>query len=53
VPAGKHSIRFSFEPQSFIMGSRVTTISQFLMVILLAIGAWLEWRKRKGEQAAA
>jgi Bacterial membrane protein YfhO len=41
VPAGNHTIEFRFEPQSYIMGNRVS-IWAVLITYLLLIGAALE-----------
>ncbi|WP_336514377.1 YfhO family protein [Pollutibacter soli] len=52
VPAGKHHIVFRFEPSSYTLGSRVTTITQFILLILFAAGIFLEYRKNKPEYSA-
>ena len=46
VPAGNHKIEFVFAPQSYIMGSRITTISQLVVLLLLLAGLLLELRKK-------
>ena len=51
VPAGSHKIEFRFEPQSYIMGSRITSISQIILVAVFLIALYMEFRRRK--QAAA
>jgi hypothetical protein len=47
VPAGSHKIEFRFEPRSYIMGTRITTICQILLVALLLLGAFMEYRRKK------
>jgi hypothetical protein len=47
VPAGNHTIEFKFEPASFSRGTKLTTIAQILVLLLLAGGIFLEYRKRK------
>jgi heme/copper-type cytochrome/quinol oxidase subunit 4 len=44
VPAGKHQIEFKFEPESFIWGSRISTIFSYLLLLLLAVA--LGWTIR-------
>lgn len=51
VPAGKHTIEFRFEPRSYIMGHRITAICQILLLLFFAVGVFMEYRKRKMEQA--
>lgn len=51
VPSGKHMIDFKFEPQSYIMGQRITTISQYILVALFLLAIILEFRNRKNETA--
>lgn len=46
VPAGKHSIVFRFEPQSYIMGSRITTFTQLLLLVLFLAGIFFEFRRK-------
>lgn len=47
LPAGSHKIEFRFEPRSFILGSRITTISQLAVLLLLLIGLWMEFGKKR------
>jgi hypothetical protein len=47
VPAGSHKIEFRFEPESYIMGTRITSISQILLVVLFAVALFMEYRRRK------
>jgi hypothetical protein len=47
VPAGKHGIEFRFEPQSFILGDRISLITGIISIISLLGGiAWL-WKQNK------
>jgi hypothetical protein len=46
VPAGNHKIEFRFVPKSYYMGSRITTISQLIVLLLLLAGLWMELRKK-------
>ncbi len=48
VPAGKHAVEFRFEPASFILGEKLTTIFSIVLVILIIgaiVMAW--WSNRK------
>lgn len=47
VPSGKHSIEFRFEPASFKLGSRITGISQLIMLGVFLLGIFFEFRKPK------
>jgi hypothetical protein len=49
VPAGKHDIRFEFNPDSYVKGKKYTTIFQSLLVILLLAGIFMEWKNRKSK----
>jgi hypothetical protein len=51
VPAGQHKIEFRFEPQSYIMGHRITGISQIVLLAFFAIGIFMEFRRRKNAAA--
>lgn len=35
VPAGQHTIEFRFQPQAFVVGNKVTTISSWLVLVLV------------------
>lgn len=47
VPAGQHNIEFRFEPKSYIMGKRITGISQIILLLFFVAGVFMEYRKRK------
>ena len=42
VPAGKHSIEFKFEPQSYKTGESVSLASSILLLLLLAFVSFKE-----------
>lgn len=46
VPAGKHTIDFKFEPKSYKMGVSLTKISSIIILLVLAGGILITWRKR-------
>ncbi|WP_378188250.1 YfhO family protein [Aquimarina sp. W85] len=46
IPKGKHTITFKFEPKIIQTGNTITSISALLFLILLGIGAYLEFKKR-------
>jgi hypothetical protein len=47
IPAGKHAIEFKFEPNAYVMGNKVTTASNWilLLVVLGSIGWSLKEEK--------
>jgi len=47
IPAGTHKIRFSFEPESYLTGRKLTTIFSFLLVAVIVGGIFFEWKNRK------
>lgn len=47
LPAGNHSIEFKFEPQAYKLGNTLALIAALAAYILLAIAAWLGWKKSK------
>ena len=47
IPAGNHKIDFKFEPATFFMSKKITTISSWLLVILLLAALFAEWRKKE------
>jgi hypothetical protein len=49
VPAGKHSIKFKFEPETYQKGETLAGVSSILMYIFLAFGIFMEFRKRTEE----
>jgi len=46
VPAGKHDIKFEFKPQGYYKGKSLTSIFQIVLLVILAIGIFMEWRNR-------
>ena len=52
VPAGKHTIKFKFEPQSYILGSRISSIASGLLLVLLAISVYFSFKKKPVSNSA-
>lgn len=46
LPAGNHTIEFKFEPQSYKLGNTLALIASLAAYILLAVAAWLGWKKQ-------
>ena len=47
VPAGKHTIKFSFEPDSYYTGVAISYAASAIFFLLLIGGIFLEYKKRK------
>jgi uncharacterized membrane protein YfhO len=45
VPAGKHTITFSFEPKPYTVGNKVTTASSWLVLLVLLGSVGMAVRK--------
>jgi hypothetical protein len=52
VPAGKHTIRFVFEPSSYKKGVTISYIGSFAVAILVLGGFFMAWRERKNKANA-
>jgi len=49
VPAGRHTIRFAFEPASYKKGTNIMFIASFLVLILFLGGLFMAWRESRKE----
>ena len=47
LPKGNHTIEFKFEPQVVKTGSNVALVSSAILVILLLLGVFYEFKRRK------
>lgn len=47
LPAGKHAIEFKFEPDGYLKGKIITTVCSVALLLLIALAAFMEWRKRR------
>jgi uncharacterized membrane protein YfhO len=47
IPAGKHDIKFEFKPQGYYKGKSVTSIFSIVLLVVFAVGIFMEWRGRK------
>jgi hypothetical protein len=45
VPAGKHTIRFTFHPDSYYTGKTLQLLASLVLMVLLIGAGVLEWRK--------
>ncbi|MBL7844861.1 MAG: YfhO family protein [Cyclobacteriaceae bacterium] len=45
IPAGKHTIEFKFAPKSFTAGNPITTVSSWLVLLVLLGSIGWSWRK--------
>jgi hypothetical protein len=46
VPAGKHNIRFAFEPVSYKTGTTIGVVANILTLLIILWAAWEYYRKR-------
>lgn len=46
LPAGKHEVKFIFEPESYKKGLQLGYISSFLILIFFVGGIFMQWRQR-------
>jgi len=47
VPSGNHTIEFKFEPQGYITGKKITTVASILLLHIMILGIFMEWRKNR------
>jgi uncharacterized membrane protein YfhO len=47
VPAGKHSIKFVFEPESVQQGRSIMFIASILIAIILVGGLFMAWKESR------
>ncbi len=47
VPAGEHEVKFTFDPESFRIGSTVTTAGWSIVLLLVAVGLFRDEKFRK------
>jgi hypothetical protein len=48
IPAGKHTIEFSFKPDAYVVGNKVTMISSWMM-LLMVVGC-VVWELRRAPE---
>ncbi len=53
VPAGKHNIRFVFEPASYKKGVNISYIFSYVILLLVAGGFFMAWRESKKNKLKA
>ena len=50
IPAGRHNIRFVFEPSTYKTGTTITYITSFIIVLLVLGGFFMHfWQRRKNQ----
>ena len=53
VQPGKHQVELSFFPKSVNLTETIAYIAYVLLILLVAVGVFLEWKRRKTETAKA
>lgn len=53
VPAGKHTIRFAFEPATYEKGITISYIGSILILLLVLGGFFMAWRQGKNKRSVA
>jgi hypothetical protein len=51
IPAGKHSIKFLFEPAIYEKGNRISYIGSYFVVLLVLGGFFMAWKEQKKKSA--
>ena len=53
LPAGTQKLELKFEPESYKLGSNITTITSMLIVLMLLLAAYMQFFKKKKEVPVA
>jgi hypothetical protein len=53
IPAGKHSIKFVFEPAIYKKGLRISYIGSWFVALLVLGGLFMAWREQKNKSRSA
>ena len=52
VPAGEHKIEFKFEPQSYIIGEKISLASSIILILLVLGAVFMEYKNSQSKQEA-
>ena len=47
IPAGKHTIEFTFQPKAYLIGNKITMSTSVLLLIVVVGALFLEFREKK------
>jgi len=50
VPAGEHEIVFQFHPRSYFAGTKISTASSVLLLLILLGAVYYQWRRKEREK---
>ena len=50
IPAGKHTIEFKFEPNTYAMGEKISYASSSAVILWLLASVWISFRKKDEEK---
>jgi hypothetical protein len=51
LPAGKHTVKFIFEPASYKKGAKISYAASFLLLLLFLGGLAMAWREERNKKA--
>jgi uncharacterized membrane protein YfhO len=51
VPAGKHAIRFVFEPETYKKGVAISQVASWLILLFFLGGLFMAWRETRKPEA--
>ncbi|MCC6759922.1 MAG: YfhO family protein, partial [Chitinophagaceae bacterium] len=49
LPAGTQKLELKFEPESYKMGSSITTITSAIVLVLLLLGLYMQYFRKRSE----
>ncbi|MES1214880.1 MAG: YfhO family protein [Bacteroidota bacterium] len=53
LPAGEHTVKFIFEPDSYKKGIKISYAASFLVLLFFAGGLFMQWRQDRKSKAKA
>ena len=53
IPAGEHTIEFTFKPSSYYTGDRISLVVGIISILVLLYGIFILWKKNRDGQVSA